>query len=135
MAMVEAGYYTTTGNEEPAELAETSFRLCAFRDVLSSCECEMRRSGDEESDEPRVVVQRLQRRHDQAAPRQRAADRGRANRAHVPAAIDAVRQIEIFQAKLAAPDQPIVGDQDAGDRSEPARVAEQPGVDVARRIG
>src|SRR5580765_7635313 len=94
---------------------------------LSSCEREMRRAGGEESDEPGIVVQRLQHRRDEAAPGERAADCGRTNRPHVPAAIDTVRQLEIFEAKLAAPDEPVVDDQDAGNRSKPARVAEQPG--------
>ena len=41
----------------------------------------------EEADEPGVVVERLQRRNDEPAPRQRAADQRRRNRAPVPAAV------------------------------------------------
>ena len=52
-------------------------RLRRDRGVARS-EREMRDAGGEEADEPGVVVQRLQRRHDEAAPRERAADRGRA---------------------------------------------------------
>src|SRR6266436_608987 len=47
---------------------------------------EMRGAGSEKADEPRVVVERLQCRDDEAAPRERAAERGSSDRAHVPAA-------------------------------------------------
>src|SRR5436190_2054508 len=144
VAMVREGYYGNRrgrGGRRALIFSAASaqraghWRAKARLRGLSSYQREMRRAGGEESDGPGVVIQRLQYRHDEAAPGQRAADRGGANRPHVPAAIDTVRQIEVFKAKLASPDDPVVGDQDAGNRPEPARVAEQPRVDVARRIG
>ena len=95
----------------------------------------VRCGGDEEADEPRVVVERFEHRDDEPAPRQGAADHGRRNRAPVPAAIDPVGEIEILELQLAPPHDPVVGDQHAGDRAQAARVAEQPGEDVAGRIG
>src|SRR5262252_7766143 len=98
-------------------------------------EREVRGAGGEKSDEPRVVVERLQRRNEEAAPRQRAAERRRRDRTQVPAAVDAVRQIQILELQFAAAHQPVVSDEDAGNRSESAGVSEQPGVDVAGGIG
>src|SRR5207247_1114349 len=86
---------------------------------------EMSDRRGEEPHEPGVVVQRLERRHDKAAPGERATDRGGGDRAPVPAAIRAVDEIEILELQLAAADDPIVRDEYAGYGSEPARIAEQ----------
>src|SRR2546428_163935 len=96
---------------------------------------EMRDAGDEEADKPGVVVQRLERGNDEPAPGECAADGGRRDRPPVPAAVDAGGQIEILAPKLTPADNPIVGDQHPCNRSQPARVSEQPREDVAGGIG
>src|SRR5262245_31515496 len=91
-------------------------------------------AGGEEADEPRIVVERFQRGHDEAAPGERAAECGRADGAPVPASISAIDEVEILELQFAAAYQPVVGDQHAGDRAEASRVAEQPREDIPRWI-
>src|SRR5438046_784036 len=62
-------------------------------------------------------------------------ERFTANRADFPASIRTISQIQLLEAQLAAPHDPIVRDEHARNRSEAARVAQQPRVDVARWIG
>src|SRR5713101_3153688 len=85
-------------------------------------EDEVRNARGRKSDEPRVVVQRLQRWHDQPAPRQPAANRRRGNGAPIPTTIHAVGPIQLLQLQLAPADYPIVRDQHARNRSEAARI-------------
>src|SRR5262249_48794534 len=71
-AAVAAGAVAMSSEEYP-----TASRRGQLRHRARAGEREVRGAGGEESDEPRVVVQRPERRHDEAAPGERAAERRR----------------------------------------------------------
>src|ERR1043165_7428757 len=97
----------------------------------------MREPRGGEADEPGLVVQGPRGGYDESNPRERAADQGRDHCSPVPAAVKGVSSfaaIEIAEFELLLADEPVVGNQHARDRSETARVTNQPREDVARRI-
>src|SRR5262245_20937957 len=90
--------------------------------------------GDE-TDEPGVVIQWAKASDHQPAPRQRASDGGGDDSRPLPSAMHTVGKIQIFETQLFLAHNPVVGNQDAGNRTKPARVTEQPYEDVAGWVG
>src|SRR5919204_663732 len=104
-------------------------RTCSASLQASACATETRQddvneAGGKEPDEPGVVVERLERRHDEAAPCQDAPERRCGNGAPAPAPIRTVGQIQVFERERTAAHDPVVGDQDPRNRSEPAGVSQ-----------
>src|SRR5450759_3818455 len=91
-------------------------------------------TGREEAHEPRVVVEGSEQWDHEASPREEAACEGRDDGRRVPATVCAVREVKALQIELRLPHDPVVGDEHARDRSEAARITEEPREDVTLRI-
>src|SRR5207247_449628 len=68
-------------------------------------------AGDEEPDEPGVVVERLQRLEDEPAPRERAAGERRDRRRPAPSArvaVASVHEVEVLEPEGLPPEEPVV---------------------------
>src|SRR5512135_1935564 len=88
----------------------------------------------EKPHEPRVVVEGPHRGDHEAAPGEEAARERRDDGGGIPPAVRAVREVERAQVERPPPDDPVVGDEDARDGPESARVPEEPREDVALRV-
>src|SRR5215467_6788601 len=90
-----------------------------------------------EAHKPGIVVKWSQRWNDQTNPCQTAADERGHDRSPVPTAaigVSALATVQVAEFKSLSSDDPVVNDQDSGDRAEPARIANQPRKDVTRWI-
>src|ERR1035437_2248879 len=88
----------------------------------------------EEAHEPRVVVEGSEQWDHEASPREEAAREGRDDGRRVPAPVRAAREVKALQIEPRLPHDPVVGDEHARDRSEAARITEEPREDVTLRI-
>src|SRR6266550_6982555 len=98
----------------------------------------MRNPGHTEADKPGVIVQRSERGDEDPNPCKEAAKQSSHNRTPIPTTIVSVNSllaIKIAEHKFLLAHQPVVSNQNAGYRSQPTRVTNQPCEDVSRRIG
>src|SRR4051794_12939785 len=96
-----------------------------FEDIVDA-------AGNEEADEPCVRVERFEEGYNQAAPGEGAPRNRGGHRVPVPSfvvLVRAVRQIEVLEVETRVAHQPVVGDEDTGDRAQTARVTEEPAED------
>src|SRR6478736_2792231 len=97
----------------------------AARVSRASREAQIDAAGDEEADEPGVVEERMQDRHERADPGERAAGERRHRRGDAPAAVDAVAAIEVRELERLVAQEKVVGKETPRVQAEPAQEADQ----------
>ena len=97
----------------------------------------MHEKRNAEADKPGVIIQKSESRNYQPNPREPASLNRRRNRPPIPAArvaVNAFRPVQIAEIQILVADNPIIRNQNSGNRTESARIPQKPRENITARV-